>query len=424
MENNDLKAIIIDQKEELNIRKKVIEREFLENYKKYLKTGLIKVVFGIRRCGKSTLCSQLLSGEKFAYANFDDERLSSLKTEDLNRVLEIFYEIYPDFKYIFLDEVQNIYGWELFVNRLHRNGLNVVVTGSNAKLLNQELTTHLTGRHFALEMFPFSFREFLRYYDVNYDLKLLSTQDKGIIKNRFNEYIKAGGFPELLNNEVLPNLYLRYLYSDIIEKDVILRKKIKYIRTMKDIATYLLSNCSNPVSYNKIKNIFSLKSIHTAINYLSYLEESYLFFFLRRISYKNKESIVSNRKVYVVDSGIISALGSGFSQNLGKIYENIVAIELLRRKTSALSELFYWQDYQKKEVDFVVKEGHTVIKLIQVSYDLSKEDTRKREISNLIKASQEFNCNDLSIITADIEDEETIGNKKIKCIPLWKWLLE
>lgn len=427
MELQDIKQIVIDQKKELDDsmkRERVIEREVLDDYKKHANYALIKVIQGVRRCGKSTLCYQLLKDKNFAYVNFDDERLASLETEDLNKVLESFYEIYEKFEFILLDEVQNVYGWELFVNRLKRQGLNVVLTGSNARLLSKELSTHLTGRHIPLELFPFSFREFLKYRGLEFNIKSLTTEDKGLIKNKFNEYAQKGGFPEALKESVIAETYLRSLYSTIINKDVVLRNKVKYVKTLKDIASYLISNHSCQMSFNKIKNVFGLRSTHTALNYVSYLEESYLFFFLKRLSYKHKESLIANRKNYVIDTGLINALSVKFSQNKGRLYENIAAIELLRKKSLKDSDIFYWQDIHKNEVDFVIKQGMKTSQLIQVCYDPSDLVTKERETRSLLKASKELKCENLIMLTEDKRGEEKADGKSIRLIPLWEWLLE
>ncbi len=426
METQAARQVIIDQKDELRRYledKRIIEREVLPAYSKYAASSLIKVIQGIRRCGKSTLSLQLLKGKKFAYANLDDERFINLQAEDLNKILEIFYEVYGKFKFILLDEVQNVYGWELFVNRLKRQGYNIIVTGSNANLLSKELATHLTGRHIPLELFPFSFREFLKYKGLRFDIKMLSTENMGTIKGNFIEYAKKGGFPEVLREGSIPQSYLRALYSTILDKDVILRNKIRYVKTLKNIASYLISNCSSQVSFNKIKNIFSLGSTHTALNYISYLEDSYLFFFLKRLSYKHKESLIANRKAYVIDTGLIEALSVRFSQDSGRLYENIVATELLREKALKEMDIYYWYDIYKNEVDFVIKRGLKIEQLIQVCYNIGDYNTRKRELRSLLKAGKELKCDNLLIICGDEEKIDKIGNKRILYIPLWKWLL-
>ncbi|MBI2663867.1 ATP-binding protein [Candidatus Woesearchaeota archaeon] len=426
MEKNKLKKAVIDQKEEiesLSSRTKIIERSCFEKYRAYSKSTQVKVIMGIRRCGKSMLSYQLLKDKPFAYINFDDENLANLAAADLNDVLEVFYEVYGNFKYILLDEVQNIAGWELFVNRLQRQGFNVIVTGSNAHLLSRELSTHLTGRNIPLELFPFSFREFLKYHGVvvkNADL--LSTKERGLLKKKLGEYISTGGFPEVVKDPANKKAYLQSLYSDILNKDIIIRYKIKFSKTLRDIANSLISNTASHVSFNKIKNIFNLKSVHTALNYLSFLEESFLFFLVPRFSYKAKERVIAARKIYAVDTGMIGALSTSFSQNIGKVYENMVFLELARRM--AQSEIYYWQDTYQNEVDFVVKEGKDIKELIQVCYDTGNYDTKKREVNALLKSGKELKCRKLIVITDDYEAEETRGGRKIKFIPLWKWLLK
>lgn len=428
MEKSKLKKAIIDQKEEiesLSSRTKIIERSCFKKYKAYTESTQVKVIMGIRRCGKSILSYQLLKDKPFAYINFDDENLANLTAEDLNDVLEVFYEAYGDFKYILLDEIQNIAGWELFVNRLQRQRFNVIVTGSNANLLSKELSTHLTGRNIPLELYPFSFREFIKYHGVVMgNAGLLSTKERGLLKKKLEEYISTGGFPEVVKDPANKKMYLQSLYSDILNKDIIIRYKIKFSKTLREMANSLMSNTASHVSFNKIKNMFNLKSVHTALNYLSFLEESFLFFLVPRFSYKAKERAIATRKIYAIDTGMIGALSVSFSRNIGKIYENMVFLELARRSSMEHSEISYWQDIYQNEVDFVVKEGRKIKELIQVCYDTGNYDTKKREVSALLKSGKELKCRKLTVITDDYEAEETIDGRKIKFIPLWKWLLE
>ena len=428
MEKNRLKKAIIDQKEEilsLPSRVRIIERSCYKKLHAHLESTHIKVIKGVRRCGKSILAYQLLKDRAFAYVNFDDEKLATLASEDLNDVLEVFYEVYGDFKYVLLDEIQNIEGWELFVNRLHRQGFNVLVTGSNAHLLSKELSTHLTGRHIALELFPFSFAEFILYHGLNLkNVDRASTKERGLIKKLLQEYIITGGFPEVVRDPANKSSYLQSLYSDILNKDIIIRHKIKFSGTLKDMANSLVSNTSSLISFNKIKNIFKLKSVHTSLNYVSFLEESFLLFLVPRFSYKAKERVIAGRKVYFIDTGLIGALSVDFSRNIGKIYENVVFLELARRRSTEKSEIYYWQDIYRNEVDFAVKKGRKADELIQVCYDLGNYDTKKREVSALIKAGKEMECRTLTIITEDYEGRESSDGENIIFIPLWKWLLK
>ena len=424
-----LKQIIVDQRDELKSifeKEKIIDREALNKYSAFLKSGLIKVITGPRRAGKSILCYQLLKDKTFAYINFDDENLAGLKTEDLNLVLKAFYEIYKEPEFILLDEVQNIEKWELFANRLKRQGFNLVVTGSNAKLLSKELATHLTGRHFPLELYPFSFREFLKLRNVKYQKEYLTTKQTALIRRELESFLSSGGFPEGLK-EPNPKRYLASLYSTILTKDIILRHRIRHIKTIKEFSNYLVSNFSCKVTFNKLKNIFSLKSIHTAQNYLHFLEECYLFFLIERFSFKAKEKVTAPRKVYAIDTGLINAVSFASSKNTGRLYENLVAVELMRRKAFFPKlEIYYWEDYSGKEVDFVLKEGPRIKQLLQVCYDIENYDTKMRELKSLIKAAKEIRAkrSDLLVITSDYEGEERFKKKTIKFIPLWKWLLE
>ncbi|MEA3457487.1 MAG: ATP-binding protein [Candidatus Thermoplasmatota archaeon] len=428
MDVEKIKNIISDQREEIKrifAEEKIIDREFLPKWKTSMESSFIKISTGVRRSGKSVFSFQLLKNKEYAYINLDDERLVGLKTSDLNSILEAFYQLYGDFKFIFLDEIQNVEGWELFVNRLKRQGFNVLVTGSNAKLLSKEMATHLTGRHISMEIFPFSFREFLDFEQFNFSKEdFYSTRRKSFLIEKLREYIKIGGFPEVLKNKALSKTYLSTLYSTILSKDVVSRYSVKYATTLKEISNYLVSNFSRLITYNKIKNNFMIKSSHTSKKYVSYLQEPYLFFLLDKFSFKYKEVASSPKKVYVVDTGLINTVAFSSSNNHGRLIENVVAVELLRKKSfDPLLELYYWKDYQQREVDFVLKRGSGVEGLIQVSYVSGRDELNKRELTSLVKASDVLKCKNLLIITWDYEDELQVDNKKIKCLPLWKWLL-
>lgn len=425
----DLKEVITDQRETLErIFKKenIIERELKETYEKFLKSNLVKIVTGARRCGKSILCFQLLENKKYGYINFDDERLAGLKAENLNDVLQVFYELYGEIDFVLLDEIQNIKGWELFVNRLNRMRVNVLLTGSNAKLLSKELATHLTGRHLPLELFPFSFREFLVYHGINIPKKTsYTTKEKALIRKNLASYAKIGGFPEALKNKDLAKTYLSALYSTILTKDIILRHDIRLKKTFKEVSNYLVSSFSSLISFNKIKNIFNLKSSHTSGNYASYLEDAYLIFLVNKFSFKHKEVLLSPKKVYVIDTGLINTLSFRFMKNIGKVMENMVAVELKRKAClDPNTEIYYWKDYSGKETDFVIKRRRKITRLIQVCWDISDSKTREREIKGLLASMKEFKLKKGLIITSDYEGLEIINRKEIRFIPLWKWLLK
>ncbi|MGM0368264.1 MAG: ATP-binding protein [Actinomycetota bacterium] len=421
MDKNRLKQVILDQKQEIKsiFNTHIVTREIEPEIKAALKDKLIKVIAGVRRCGKSFLAHKILQENTYGYINFDDERLYGVKSEDLNDLLELLNEINPGFRYILLDEIQNIDGWELFVNRLQRSGYNLIITGSNSNLLSKELASSLTGRHFLVELYPFSFKEFLSYKKIDIsDKDLFTTGEKSNIKKTLDEYIEFGGFPEI-SSITFKEQYLRDLYDKIISKDITQRYNIRYVKTLKELALYLISNFGTNITYQKLKNIFDVNSVHTIKNYINYLEEAYLVFQLYPFSFKLKQRVKARKKIYVVDTGMIGSLSFQFSKNSGKLLENIVFTHLKRKG----SEIYFY-DYYSGEVDFVIKEGRNIKGLIQVCMDLENIETRHRELRSLLKASADLNCSNLKIITYDSEEELKIKGKKISLIPIWKWLLD
>ncbi|MCG2725162.1 MAG: ATP-binding protein [Elusimicrobia bacterium] len=420
MDKNLIKQVLLEQKEEIAqfTNARLIDREIYIALKNMAKIKLIKVIMGIRRCGKSTLAHQFLKGENYGYINFDDERLPQIKSKDLNDFLEVLNEINPNMDYLLLDEIQNVSGWELFVNRLQRKDYNLIITGSNSKLLSKELSTHLVGRYFPIELFPFSFREFMVYRGLDVRKNdFFIAEKRACIKKMFEEYLYAGGVPEVIN---LPqkNIYLRELFNKIITRDIVSRHGVKYVNDLKEIALYCVSNCSAKATYHKVRNIFDVKSVHTVKKYLNYLEEAYLVFQLQPFSFKIKEHIKKARKIYCIDNGLISAIVPKTTIDKGRLLENLV---FLRLKGLSLEIYYYSQaDY---EIDFVVKEGRAIKQLIQVCYSLSNDDTKKRELKALIKASDKLKCKNLILITLDEEGTEKIGSKIIKIIPIYKWLM-
>ncbi len=419
----NVKNILRDQQGEFQriIHKdNYIEREFSKNYEIYEKSTLIKTIVGVRRAGKSTFTASMLSGKNVEYVNFDERILVNVDPDD---ILSSLVELNGEFKIIFLDEIQNVDGWELFVNKLHRNGYNVFLTGSSSRLLSKELSTHLTGRHISLEIFPFSFREYLISKKINRNPE--TTRDENLIKHELDNYINNGGFPEVVNGE-RPGPYLKSLYDDLVEKDIISRFNISYKSTFREIAMTMIGNAGKYVSYNKIKNDFGLKSDHTAKNYLSYLEESYLILQLKKFSFKPKEIEKSAKKIYCIDTGMINHVSSRSTENLGNMMENIVYIDLLRRRSyfKGNMEIYYFKDYSDHEVDFVLKSGIDVIEIINVTYSENKDDLEKREIKSLISASALLHCTKLTLITWNYEDIFSYEGTSIRAKPLWKWLLQ
>ena len=411
----EIKTAIVEREEEIKQKfemERIIERDKTDKAKKLLSTDVALIITGARRCGKSIFAFMLGRDEKFGYVNFEDERLS-IEGRELNRVLEAIYALKGDVNLLIFDEIQNVDGWEKFVSRLLPTK-KVIITGSNARLLSKELATFLTGRHVDITLFPFSFREFLRFNEFEPNIYL--TKDIARIKEYLRDYLENGGFPLVYK---IGRVFLMENYKDIIERDIIQRYKIRYPRVLKNLAKYMITNSSREISFNKLKNILKVKSVHTIINYSSYLENAYLLIFLERFSFKLKEQVKAPKKVYCIDTGLINSIGFKFSENLGRLVENLVAVELKRRE----KKIFYWKDHQQREVDFVVKEGLRVKELIQVTYASEMNEIERREIKGLLKASKELKCKNLKVITWDYESEEEFKNQKIKFVPLWRWLL-
>ena len=426
MDLEEIKGILTDQREEIEEifqGENIIERQPSKTeLSSFLKYPNILAILGVRRCGKSIFSLLLLRDKKFGYINFDDERLAGLETKDLNKCLQALYELHGiDLEYIILDELQNIPKWELFANRMRRTK-KIILTGSNAKLLSGELATHLTGRYIDFTLYPFSFNEHLKMKGINVSYRdFYSTKKTAQLRGELEEYIYKGGFPEVYK---FGKAILGKIYESIIQKDILLRYNIKNRKTFAEISKYLISQFSNEITYTKLRNMTSIKNVHTIKNYVDYLSNAYLIFILERYSPKLKKQIIAPKKVYCVDNGIINSVAFRISRDIGRLIENTIAVELIRRKSYENNiEIYYWKDHQQREVDFVIKEGVRTMELIQVTYASSKDEIENREIKSLLKAGDELKCKNLKIITWDYEDEIVIDNRKIKCIPLWKWLL-
>ncbi|MCI2088742.1 MAG: ATP-binding protein [Prevotella sp.] len=419
MDTRRLLTVFSDQREELqqNDLSSLCSRE--EEKQLSLNSNLAQIVIGVRRSGKSTICEKYLRQNhvNFAYVNFDDDRLSSLKTEDFDIVLDALYQLYGDFKYLFLDEVQNIADWQLFINRLLRQKIHLFVTGSNSKLLSTELTTHLTGRHTKIELYPFSFREYGTMKKV--ELNSLSTKAVALRKKALNDYLIEGGFPELLN-ETNKRGYIETLLNSIIKNDIARRFRIKFVDVLRRLAAYLSDNFCQEFVASDLAKLFDI-SDHTAENYYSYLKEAYLLLGVPKFSYKSKDRI-RNEKVYVVDVAFVSERKGTFSsENMEWRLENVVYIELLRRNRPEYNDVFYYRNSQW-EIDFIVAKNGQVNQLIQVSYNISSEKTRKREINGLVKGAEKFKCENLLLINFDEQTEIEKDGHTIQIVPASEWL--
>lgn len=420
MNINEYVQIVLDQKEELNF----IEPQQLCSRKEEhlfdIDSSLAQIVIGVRRSGKSTICHKVLKERNipYAYVNFDDERLYKLESKELNALLEAIYMVYGDFRYLFLDEIQNIAEWFLFVNRLLRQKIHLVITGSNAKLLSSELSTHLTGRYNQIELYPFSFAEFCQYRKV--ETNDLSTKGVAFKKAAFEEYFRIGGFPELLEVRNRRG-YIQGLLDSIISKDIQQRFKVRYIESLRMLANHLIDNFGQEIIYSELATRFGFGSSHTVENYVSYLKRTYLLLGIHKFSFKSKERI-RNEKGYVVDTAFVTEREDAMSgQNIGWKLENIVYVELLRRCKPLFYDVYYYRE--QYEIDFVICSGNRVIELIQVSADIASAKTYNREISALCKASVDLKCEKLTLITMNDNRMIEEDDHAIHVVHIIDWLL-
>lgn len=419
-----IKETILQQKNEQSnlLENPYIQRDAIDKVREHIESPMIKVVTGPRRAGKSVFALMLLKDKNFAYLNFDDENL--VKVENYDEIVQAMFEVYPDPKYFLFDEIQNLPTWELFVNKLHRRNYNILLTGSNAGLLAKELAVTLTGRYLTCEILPFSFREFLEAKNIQFSKEGFALPEiKGKFLNAFEEYLKKGGYPEVVTKGLDVKTYLATLFDSVLLKDIVKRYNVRFTTKLYDLATYLISNTASEFSFTKLKNILGFASVSTIEKYLGYLEESYLFFVLNRFSFKVKEQIKAPRKIYLVDNGFIAAKAFQFSPDTGRLMENLAFVEFIRRGHIPNMDLFYYKTRNSREVDFVVRRENRIEYLMQVSLASSDQKTRDGEMKALSEASEELGCNNLTIITWDKEGEEKVKDKVVRFLPMWEWLL-
>ena len=414
-----LEYVFTEQQEELEARAEETLCHRKEEKLVDLKSTQAQCVIGVRRSGKSTMCYQALheAGLKYAYADFDDERLESMGSDQLNDVLEVLYKIYGDFDCLFLDEIQNVEGWHLFVNRML---MKVVITGSNAKLLSGELATHLTGRNKEIALYPFSFVEFCRMKDV--DLVRKTTKAEAFRRAAFDEYLKQGGFPELMWLED-GRSYVSTLVDNILKRDIEQRYKISYKAAFEKMAHHLLNVSPAIVVIKDLAESFHFKSEHTARNYVNYLQEAYMLIGVQKYSQKSRVRSVQE-KVYAVDVAMMSERENAFAgENLGHRLETIVLVHLMRRCKMEGLDVYYLNE-RYGECDFVVCKDNKVLQAIQVSYDISSPKTRKREINGVMTAAKLTGCKNLLLLTDHDYEEIDQDGFHIKVQPVYDWSIE
>ncbi|MBO4955594.1 MAG: ATP-binding protein, partial [Muribaculaceae bacterium] len=303
-----------------------------------------------------------------------------------------------------LDEIQNLPDWDLWVSKLYRRGKNLIITGSNAKMLSSEMGTVLTGRYLQIEMLPFSLEETMSWKNISPDREGQAGQAGQAIMLA-DDYMRNGGYPETIPARSITKSYLSTLFDSILLKDVAQRHKVRNTTDLYNLATYLLSNFCNPISANELAGELGLSSVATTKKFCDYLNEPYLFFYLPRFNNKLKLMNKAPKKVYVVDNGFVQSTAFNLSENLGRLLENQVFVELLRRGYIPGQTLFYYRTRNDKEVDFVTRKGAKVEQLIQVCYDMTSEKTRKRELNALVEAAEELHCDNLLVITNSEQNE-------------------
>ena len=421
----NLLRILSDQKDELRATDVAALVTRAEELEIKLDSPLAQVVIGVRRSGKSTLCQKRLleSNVNFAYVNFDDDRLVGLKTEQLDDVLQTLYRIYGDFSHLFLDEVQNIQGWPLFVNRLLRQKLHLIITGSNANLLSGELSTHLTGRYHEIRLFPFSFSEYCKINHV--ELGGFSTKAQALRMNALDKYLMQGGFPELTSSDNRRE-YIQSLLNAVVNKDICRRYNIHNSNVIWQLANVLLDRFGQEIFSNEFADMFGIKSPHTIQKYIGHLKSAFLMLSVPKYSFKSIERR-STEKLYAIDNAFISDRDNVLmSDNLGWRLENVVALELMRRCQTETEAVYYLRKPKSYEVDFMMVERMKVKQLIQVTYDFKSPSAKlySREIGGLLKGSADTGCDNLLLImmTGEATTIETEG-KKIRTVTAAEWLI-
>lgn len=422
MDKRVLENILADQVEELALKRKMRFCKRKEEDKIDLNSTQAQVVIGVRRSGKSTLCYNALTrkGVKFAYINFDDERLINLKAEDLNDVLEVLYKINGDFNYLFIDEIQNIPEWYLFVNRLLRRQMHVIITGSNAKLLSGELATHLTGRHHSISLYPFSFAEYCEVKGI--DVKSQSTMAIAARRAAFDEYMQQGGFPELqfISDD---RDYIDGLVNNILKRDIEQRFRVVHTEAFEQMAHHIMNIAPTIVVDKALQELFTFKSQHTTKNYLGYMKQAFLLVGLHKYSPKSRLRVVED-KVYPIDVALMNKRQDAFAgENLGWRLETIVYLDLLRRYKNEHKDIYYYRE-RNGECDFIVCDERKPILAVQVSYDISSPKTRKREIDGLLMVAKKTGCANLLLLTDHEYEDIDQDGFKIAVRPVYEYVLK
>ncbi len=407
-----LEELILDQREHFQAKDPGVQRAI--DFDRYKAHDQIVIISGVRRCGKSTLLRQFAETyDEYYYINFDDERLIEFEVSSFSLLMVIFQKLQPNVKTIFMDEIQNIAGWERFVRRIHDEGYKIYLTGSNARLLSSELGTHLTGRYAKIELYPFSFPELLRFREIM--IAPLTSTKKADLLRIFDAYLEQGGFPEFLTFG--DPEYLKRTYDDILYRDIIARFGIREVKSFKQLVQYIFTNTSKEASYHALKNAVDIKSAMSVREYIRYLEDAYLVFELYRYDPSLKRQYAAQKKMYVIDNGMRNTVSFRFSGDSGRLLENLVFTDLKRRGAS----IYFF--HKTGECDFILEEQDRPVLAIQVSYELN-DTNRNREFDGLREAMRSLNISQGLILTYNQEESPVAGAEGIiQVIPVWRWLL-
>ncbi len=419
LSEEQIKEILVQQREAIIKKDFGIEREVLKEFDTKIKLPHVIVLTGLRRSGKSTLLKQLIhkyyNEKDFYYINFEDERFFNFPAEDFNNLYEVLISLYGEKHTFFLDEIQNVPYFERFIRRFYDQGFKFFVTGSNATLLSKELSSRLTGRHLDIVVRPFSFKEFLSLRNIKLENEsIYKIESKVNLKNLCDEYIIKGGMPEYLIYDD-PEILTR-VYEDIVIKDIAVRYKVDNVTVLRELYSFLISNYANKFSFNSVKKLINISSVHTIKKFLGYLEETYLAESICKFDYSLKKRMINNKKLYLLDNGFIQVISKRFTKDKGWLLENLVLTNL--RKSG---EVFYYSG--KFECDFILAKDKKVTDAIQVCYFLT-EQNKDRELEGLKEAMNNFDLKEGLLLTNNQEEQIIEGENRIVVKPIWKWLLE
>ena len=419
MKRENLYFVLFEQQKEFGIEGKLVDREIKNKVVSFMHLKLPIVITGVRRSGKSTLLYIIkntlkLKEKEYLYINFNDERLIDFITEDFQMVIDFLNEQgYSKNCTLFLDEIQETKSWEKWVDRIKQKH-TIFITGSNSKLLSKEISTILTGRSVSIELYPFSFKEFLEAKNMKVENWKLSLELQSKLRKKFAEYAESGGIPKAIIED--DRRLLQENYENIIYRDIIKRFNRNLEKPIKEVSLFLLSNISKESSIRAISKTIHVKNLSTIKSILETFENSFLFFFVNKFDFSVKKQIQNPRKVYCIDTGFSIHGGFSVSEDKGRVLENIVFLQLKRMK----KDIYYFSE--KGECDFVLRKGVKIEESIQVCYELNDEN-REREINGLIEAMDKFKMKKGLILTYNQEEEIKVNKKKIIIKPVWKWVL-